>query len=142
MAEAFAILRTEKLKTPGNVAASASHIERTRPTKNADADRTPLNEWLVGGPGMYASAKAVWNKIPKKRSDAVHGFEVLMTASPEAMQAADFDLGKWKSQSIAWLGQQFKGAVIVGACLHLDEARPTYRRSSCQPISSLMDRCS
>lgn len=124
MAEAFAILRTEKLKTPGNVAASASHIERTRPTKNADAERTHLNEWLVGGPGMYASAKTVWDKIPKRRSDAVHAFEVLMTASPEAMQAADFDLGKWKSQSIAWLGQQFKGAVIVGACLHLDEATP------------------
>lgn len=124
MAEAFAILRTAKLKTPGNVAASASHIERTRPTSNADAERTHLNRWLVGGPGMYASAKTVWDKVPKKRSDAVHAFEVLMSASPEAMQAPDFDLDKWAAQSSAWMAKQFKGAVIVGACLHMDEATP------------------
>jgi len=60
---AYAILRTKKLKAPGNVAASASHIERTRPTHNADL--TVANEWLIGGPGMYASAKKVWDSIPK-----------------------------------------------------------------------------
>lgn len=75
---AYAIMRTKKLKTPANVAAAASHIERTRPTHNANLDIQ--NEWLTkGGAGMYDRAQKVWDKIPKKRSDAVHGFEVLMT---------------------------------------------------------------
>lgn len=121
MADAFAILRTKKLKTPGNVAGSASHIERTRPTHNADP--SVANEWLEGGPGMYASAKGIWDAVPKKRSDAVHAFEVLLTASPEAF-ANGLDLEQWKAQSMTWLRKQFKGATIVGACLHLDESTP------------------
>lgn len=117
---AYAILRTKKLKAPGNVAASASHIERTRPTHNADPK--VANEWLIGGPGMYASAKEIWDKIPKKRSDAVHAFEVLLTASPEAFDGLDLDA--WKAKNIEWLRQQFRGCEIVGACLHLDESTP------------------
>lgn len=123
MAEAFAIMRTKKLKTPGNVAGSASHIERSRPTHNADQARTPDNEWLIGGPGMYAAAKAIWSDVPKMRSDAVHGFEVLLTASPEAF-ADGMDVNVWKTAAVDWLRQQFKGAEIVGACLHLDESTP------------------
>lgn len=121
MAEAFAILRTKKLKTPGNVAGSASHIERTRPTHNADP--SVANEWLEGGPGMYARAKELWDAMPRKRSDAVHAFEVLLTASPEAFQNG-MDIEAWKARSMTWLRQQFKGATIVGACLHLDETTP------------------
>lgn len=121
MAEAFAIMRTKKLKTPGNVAGSASHIERSRPTHNADP--SVANEWLEGGPGMYARAKELWDAVPRKRSDAVHAFEVLLTASPEAFQAG-MDIEAWKACSMDWLRQQFKGATIVGACLHLDETTP------------------
>lgn len=121
MAEAYAILRTKKLKTPGNVAGSASHIERTRPTHNADP--SIANEWLEGGPGMYARAKELWNSVPRKRSDAVHAFEVLLTASPEAF-ANGLDVDAWKAQSMTWLRKQFKGATVVGACLHLDETTP------------------
>lgn len=119
---AFAIMRTKKLKTPANVSAAASHIERTRPTHNANLE--VANEWLTKtGPGMYARAEAVWDKIPKKRSDAVHGIEVLMTASPEAF-AEGLDLDAFKRQSMAWLNKEFEGCVIVGACLHLDESTP------------------
>ncbi len=114
---AYAILRTKKLKTPGNVAASASHIERTRPTHNADP--SVANEWLIGNGGMYAAAKDAWSKIPKIRSDSVHAFEVLLTASPEAFDK--MDKAAWKAKNIEWLRQQFKGCEIVGACLHLDE---------------------
>lgn len=119
---AYAILRTAKLKTPANVSASASHIERTRPTHNANPSIS--NEWLTpDGPGMFKRAQEVWDKIPKKRKDAVHAFEVLMTASPEAFDD-DFDLDAWKKQSMDWLRQQFKGCTLVGACLHLDESTP------------------
>lgn len=120
----FVILRTEKLKKPGNVAGSASHIERSRPTKNADPSKFHLNEWLVGGPGMYAKAKEVWDSIPKIKSDSVHAFEVLMSASPDAFTHGKLDVESWKKQSIDWLQKQFKGATIVGACLHMDETTP------------------
>jgi hypothetical protein len=121
MAEAFAILRTKKLKTPGNVAGSASHIERSRPTHNAQPG--VANEWLEGGPGMYARAKEIWDSVPKKRSDAVHAFEVLLTASPEAF-VNGMDVDAWKVRAMAWLREQYKGAEIIGACLHLDETTP------------------
>lgn len=117
---AYAILRTAKLKTPANVAASASHIERTRPTHNADLSIS--NEWLIGNGNMYAAAKEVWSKIPKIRKDSVHAFEVLLTASPEAFDKLDLDA--WKTKNVEWLRQHFKGCEIVGACLHLDESTP------------------
>lgn len=117
---AYAILRTKKLKAPGNVAASASHIERTRPTHNADP--SVANQWLIGGPGMYAAAKKVWSKIPKIRKDSVHAFEVLLTASPEAFEK--MSLEEWKAENVEWLRKEYPGAEIVGACLHLDESTP------------------
>lgn len=118
----YAILRTAKLKKPGNFAASASHIERTRATSNADPGRTKDNVWLIGGPGMYAAAKSVWDAIPKKRSDAVHGFEVLLTASPDAFKTMSLD--DWKKANIAWAKKQYKDCTIIGACLHMDESTP------------------
>lgn len=122
MAEHYAIFRTEKLKAPSNVAGSAAHIERSKPTPNADP--TIANRWLIGGPGLYQQAKALWATIPKMRSDAVHAFETLMSASPEAFADPNFDLDKWAADSVAFLQKQFKGAVILGASLHLDELTP------------------
>lgn len=123
MAE-YAILRIEKLKHRGSVASQASHVERTRPTKNADPARTHLNRWLEGGPGMYESSKKVWDSIPKMRSDAVLALDVMITASPEAFQRPDFDLEKWTKDSVKWLKNHFKGATIVGLQLQLDESTP------------------
>ena len=104
----------------GNVAGSASHIERTRPTHNANPDIK--NEWLVGDGSMYEKSKKVWDKIPKIRKDAVHAFEVLLTASPEAFE--NINLDEWKKKNIEWLKKEFAGCEIVGACLHLDESTP------------------
>lgn len=121
----FAILRTEKLKAPANVAGSASHIERTRPTKNADPEKAHLNRWLIGGPGMYAESRKVWDSLSKKpRSTAVHGFEVLMTASPEAFHERNLNVEEFSRLAIAWAKEEFAGATIIGACLHLDEKTP------------------
>ena len=40
----YAILRVEKLKTPGNIAGSLAHTFRTRETPNADLSLASLNE--------------------------------------------------------------------------------------------------
>lgn len=124
----YVIMRVEKLKDPGNVAGAAAHIERTRATPNADPAKTASNEWLAGEPGIYQRAKASWEGLDKApRSNAVHGLEVLLTASPEAFAAGgDRFVAEFKRRSMQWLKKEFesKGAVIVGAQLHLDEATP------------------
>lgn len=120
---AYAIMRTAKLKAPANVSAAASHIERSRPTANARPG--VANKWLMGGPGMYAEAEKIWAMIPKKRSDAVHGIEVVMTASPEAFQGPNaLDADSFGQAVTDWAKKEFKGAQIVGACMHLDESTP------------------
>jgi hypothetical protein len=120
---AYAIMRTAKLKAPANVSAAASHIERSRPTHNARPGIA--NKWLIGGPGMYAKAEKVWAQIPKKRSDAVHGIEVVMTASPEAFQGPNaLDADSFGQAVTDWAQKEFKGAQILGACMHLDESTP------------------
>lgn len=119
----FAILRTAKLKTRANVSAACSHIERTRPTHNANP--AIANRWVLGGPGMYARAEAVWDGLSAApRSTAVHGIEVLMTASPEAFAEAKLDPDVFAKRACAWAQKEFKGAQILGACMHLDESTP------------------
>jgi hypothetical protein len=120
---AYAILRLAKLKSAVNVRGSAYHIERLQPTPNARPGVT--NPWVAGGPNIYERAKAVWAKIPKIKKDAVHGIEVVMTASPEAFQGDDpVNVDKWARDSTEWLKTQFKGCVILGVNLQLDESTP------------------
>ena len=44
---AYAIMRTEKLKTFGNIGGVGSHHFRTRETKNADSEKTLDNIRLI-----------------------------------------------------------------------------------------------
>lgn len=129
------IMRTAKLKTAGNVGGACAHIERTRDTPNADPS-APASRWLMGdGPGMADRARAIWDGLDTPpRSNAVHGIEVVLTASPEAWpdgwregrgEGARF-LREFEQRSVRWLEKEFakKGATIVGACMHLDESTP------------------
>lgn len=87
----YAILRTAKLKTMGNVAASASHNFRERVTLNADSARTHLNvhEGAENTAELLDKLKA---RLPDKlRKDGVLCIEYLMTASPEWWNAAVSD---------------------------------------------------
>lgn len=67
---AKAILRTEKLKTLGNIAASLSHNYRMRETPNADPNRTPEN--LHDMSTAMEVSEGIKSRIPAKhRADAV-----------------------------------------------------------------------
>ena len=78
----YAILRTEKLKTMGNIAASLSHNYRNRPTPNADPYRTVNNEHDLKTAGQVMDG--IKNRLPEKtRKNAVLAIEYLITASPE-----------------------------------------------------------
>jgi hypothetical protein len=76
------ILRTEKLKTIGNIASSLSHNYRTRPTPNADPSRTVNNQHDLKTAGQVLDG--IKNRLPEKtRSNAVLCVEYLITMSPD-----------------------------------------------------------
>jgi hypothetical protein len=60
----YAILRTEKLKTMGNIAASLSHNYRNRPTPNADPYRTVNNQHDLKTAGQVLDG--IKNRLPEK----------------------------------------------------------------------------
>lgn len=78
----YAILRTAKLKTMGNIGGSLAHNYRTIDTPNADPNRSSENEHTVATP--EAVKQAIQDLLPeKRRSDAVLCIEYLITASPD-----------------------------------------------------------
>ena len=77
----FAILRTAKLKSLGNVGGSLAHTYRTRETSNADPSRADQNEHSHATPGEVL--QAFKERLPnKRRKDAVLGIEYFVSASP------------------------------------------------------------
>jgi hypothetical protein len=120
----FAILRTAKLKSFGNVGGSLSHTYRTRETTNADPDRAATNEHSHNSPGEVM--QALRDRLPDKyRKDAVIGLEYFVGASPQW-----FD-GKTREQqdvyfreSIDWLEKRHGKENVVGWSIHRDETSP------------------
>jgi hypothetical protein len=120
----FAILRTAKLKSFGNVGGSLSHTYRTRETTNADPDRAATNEHSHNSPAEVM--QALRDRLPDKyRKDAVIGLEYFVGASPQW-----FD-GKTREQqdsyfheSIEWLQQRHGKENVVGWSIHRDETSP------------------
>jgi hypothetical protein len=120
----FAILRTAKLKSFGNVGGSLSHTYRTRETTNADPDRCNDNEHSHSNPAEVM--QALRDRLPDKyRKDAVIGLEYFVGASPQW-----FD-GKTREQqdayfreSIDWLEKRHGKENVVGWSIHRDESSP------------------
>lgn len=120
----FAILRTAKLKSFGNVGGSLSHTYRTRETTNADPDRAATNEHSHNNPAEVM--QALRDRLPDKyRKDAVIGLEYFVGASPQW-----FD-GKTREQqdayfreSIGWLEKRHGKENVVGWSIHRDETSP------------------
>lgn len=126
---AFTILRTAKLRTYGNIAASAEHTYRERPTPNADLTRTPQNENL----GAQSSAElvaAVRSRVALAERQAkgpVLCIEYLITASPEAFARSGghlADKDKYFDDALHWLQRKHGMANVVASSLQLDEKTP------------------
>jgi Plasmid recombination enzyme len=93
----YAILRTQKLKSPVAVQRSLKHAMREQDTPNADPDKTHDNTHF--GAETVAEALERFNgRLPEKyRKDAVLCIEYLVTASPGDMAS------KNRSQQDAYL---------------------------------------
>jgi len=124
----YAIMRTEKHHTMGEIAAMGKHNERTRDTPNADADRLGENVRLVGSGDWVADAQARLAEAtnPHFRPDAIRGVEVFMGVSPEFKNTAtEADWRAWVERSMGWLTDTFRDPRnIVAAVWHRDELTP------------------
>jgi len=124
----YAIMRTDKHHTMGEIAAMGKHNERTRDTPNADPERLGENVRLVGSGDWVADAQARLDEAtnPRFRPDAIRGVEVFMGVSPEFTDTAtEADWREWVERSMGWLTDTFHDPRnVVAAVWHRDELTP------------------
>lgn len=122
----FAILRCAKVKNLGNMGASLQHTFRERETPNADPDRIEENT-VLHGPGTSKEVLDAWKaRAPEKiRSNAVHGLEYFIGASPEAMRAMTrAEQDAYFEKALDWLKERHRAENVLSAVVHRDEATP------------------
>ena len=119
----YAILRTAKLKTMGNIGSSLAHNYRTIETPNADPDRVLKNYHSVATP--EAVKQAIKDRLPeKRRSDAVLCIEYLITASPEwEGWRTNLEDEFFKRVSL-WLSSKHGKENLAGVSIHRDISTP------------------
>lgn len=137
---AYAVLRTAKLKTAGNIGGLNAHLIRAKEVPNADKELIDFNSRPIGSRDLWADVqnRIAEAGITKLRKDGVLAVEHLMTASPEhfgasVKQAANgekevwLQVEKWNSfqkASIDWLKERYGEKNLVNVTCHLDEQTP------------------
>ena len=119
----YAILRTTKLKTMGNIGGSLAHSYRTIETPNADPNLTPKNHHSVATP--EGVKQAIKDRLPeKRRSDAVLCIEYLITASPgwDGWETSKEDM--FFERASLWLSDKHGEENIAGVSIHRDVTTP------------------
>jgi hypothetical protein len=137
----YAILRTAKLKTAGNIGGLNDHLHRLRETPNADQELTYQNQRLRGSDDLAAD---VQNRLDAAgctvRKNAVLAVEHVLTVSPEFLNfhkgekdgrpalmgnATDRDrLSGFRDRALEWVDERYGENNVVSAVLHLDEKTP------------------
>lgn len=124
--KSFAILRTAKIKSLGNMGASLQHTFRERDTPNADPKKRVENTILAGRETAVAVLQTWHQRAPEKiRKNAVHGLEYFIGGSPEkihAMSRAQQD--QYFADALAWLEKRHGKENILSAVIHRDETTP------------------
>ena len=120
----YCILRIAKIKTDGNVGASLQHQYRNRETPNADIDKADLNQ---NSNKSVEQAMARYREIlPEKvRKNAVKAVEVLITASPEALEKMNFkEQEKYFQDSLNFISDRYGTENVFHFSFHQDEKTP------------------
>ena len=119
----FAILRTAKLKSFGEIGGSLSHNYRDRPTPNANPQQTPLNEHSLKNAESVMTA--IKDKLPeKRRKDAVLCVEYLITASPDWVGWNRLEEKKYFDDAKKWLEDRHGKDNVIATTIHRDESTP------------------
>lgn len=121
----YAILRTQKLKSPVAIRRSMKHAFREQDTPNADSERTPDNTHLGASSAQEGLDKIAALLPEKRRSDAVLCIEYLVTASPQAMAGKSREeQDAYLHDALAWVREKHGEANVVYAGIHRDERTP------------------
>lgn len=119
----FAIYRTAKLKSFGEIGGSLSHTYRTRPTPNADENKQHLNKHMFETYNQCFFA--LKNAIPeKRRSNAVLCIEHLITASPDWEGWGTKKEEDFFKKSLEFLNKKYGKENVVACSIHRDETTP------------------
>lgn len=120
---AYAIYRTAKLGSFGEIGGSLSHTYRTRPTPNADESRIHLNKHMFETYNQCFFA--LKNAIPeKRRSNAVLCIEHLITASPDWEGWGTKKEEDFFKKSLEFLNKKYGKENVVACSIHRDETTP------------------
>lgn len=123
----YAILRTAKLTSFGNVGGSASHNFRERPTPNADPERTPSN--ITSGAKstkeVIAAVKARLETVPTVRKNAVLAVEYFIGASPEWFKEQSSKVREaYFDEAERWLKTRHGAENVIAFTRQYDETSP------------------
>ena len=119
----FAIYRTAKLKSFGEIGGSLSHTYRTRPTPNADENKQHLNKHIFETYNQCFDA--LKNAIPeKRRSNAVLCVEHLITASPDWNGWRTEKESEFFKKSVEFLNKKYGKENVIACSIHRDETTP------------------
>ena len=120
---AYAIYRTAKLGSFGEIGGSLSHTYRTRNTPNADENKAHLNEHSLQ---TYNSCfEAIKNSIPeKRRKNAVLCIEHLITASPDWSGWNTEKEKEFFNKSLEFVKKKYGSENVIAHSIHRDETTP------------------
>lgn len=126
----YAILRIEKRKM-GSVTPNNNHHERLKEkyksNEDVDPERTHLNYHLVKPEGKYR--QKVLDRIEevgaKRRKDSVVLQDVLITATPEWIDAKSYEEQvEYFDHAFDFIAKRYGRDNILSAVMHMDEAHP------------------
>jgi hypothetical protein len=127
---AYAILRTAKISSMGQLATSAQHTFREREVENANAQETPLNE-IEGAGSTEALLDAIKARLSlvetRSMTKPVICIEYMITASPEAFsrhQGYIPDDTQYFEDAKKWLKERHGVDNVVSCVVHTDEQTP------------------
>ena len=126
----YAILRIEKRKL-GSVTHINNHHERLKEkyksNEDIDPERTHLNYHLVEPEGKYRekALERIKEVGAKRRKDSVVMQDVLITASPDWIDAKSYDEQvEYFDHAFDFISDRYGRENILSAVVHMDEAHP------------------
>ena len=126
----FAILRIEKRKL-GSVTHLNNHHERLKEkyksNEDIDPERTHLNYHLIEPEGKYRqkALERIEEVGAKRRKDSVVMQDVLITASPDWIDAKSYDEQvEYFNHAFDFISDRYGRENILSAVVHMDEAHP------------------
>jgi hypothetical protein len=134
----FAILRTAKLSSGGNIGGLNAHLTRTMDVPNADPDLSVYNSRPIGSADLWGDVqRRIEESGAKVRKNAVLAVEHLITASPEVFgykvretkgkKELYGNVNAWKefeTSAQKWLFERYGRENVVNFTVHKDESTP------------------